>query len=407
MVSSPKVIKLLLSHGVSVNAPDNHNGDGDPPIAWAAEKGIPDVFEYMLSRGADIRAINNSGATLLHTVFLRGDKYIERHAEVVRIMLNHNFDMLAHTDHRRDAALHLAARCGSLEAVKLMLDEHLPQRLDVNMRGSENSTPLYQASECSQPEMVEYLISKGADVNIPNSSEFTPLHIAAGSGRLDIVRALVSAGANVNAIRTPFITVLYDAVFSKHVDVAELLLEHGADVNGYLPPTDRKTHLHIAAWDPATLKVLLKYGANVNAKDSTGSTALMYAASHRENPQMCEILLEHGADVRARDNEGRKAWNRAHETGTNATKEVLERYMDIWPVKTGNSASDIEEEFIGSPTASWELENFFVIEEVDAQLAAAAQAQQEGSGQDAVEEVEDADGPTQNATEAEGEDINL
>jgi hypothetical protein len=133
----------------------------------------------------------------------------------------------------------------------------------------------------------------------------------------------------------------------------------------------------------------------------------MYAASHWENPQMCEILLEHGADVRARDNEGRKAWNRAHETGTNATKKVLERYMDIWPVKNGESVNDMEEEFIGSPTESWELENFFVIEEVDAQLAAAARSQQEASEQEAVEEVEGADVPTQNAIEAEGEDINL
>ncbi|CUS07666.1 unnamed protein product [Tuber aestivum] len=438
------VIKILLARGVSVNAIDNHNstpvhwacgnstipilkllvdqdadlsardGDGDPPIAWAAEKGIPDTFEYMLSRGADIRATNSSGATLLHTIFLRGNKYLDKHAEVVRIMLNRDFDMLAHTDNHGDAALHLAARWGSLEAIKLMLDENLAQRLDVNMRGSDNATPLYQASENGALEMVEYLISKGADVNVPNSSESTPLHTAAFSGRLEIVRALVDAGADVNAIRGPFTTVLYEAVIAKHLQVADLLLERGADVNGYLPPTTLKTHLHIAAGHPETaaghpemLRVLLRHGANIDAKDSTGSTALMYAASCWEDPQMCEILLEHGADVRARDNEGRKAWNRAHESGMNATKKILEKYMDIWPAKSGNGADDMEEEFIGSPTESWELENFFVVQEVDAQLAAAAQAQEEAAMQDAVEGAENANSQVQNEAETEDEDVDL
>jgi ankyrin repeat protein len=53
-------------------------------------------------------------------------------------------------------------------------------------------------------------------------------------------------------------------------------------------------------------KFLIQRGANVNAKDKTGMTALMVAASHNNAP-MVGLLLESGADASAKNDQGQTA----------------------------------------------------------------------------------------------------
>lgn len=67
---------------------------------------------------------------------------------------------------------------------------------------------------------------------------------------------------------------------------------------------------------------LLNKGANVNVTDSTGSTALMESAQndHRETT---EVLLEKGADVNLTDNDGRTALIRAAARGHTKIARML------------------------------------------------------------------------------------
>lgn len=62
--------------------------------------------------------------------------------------------------------------------------------------------------------------------------------------------------------------------------------------------------LAIASGRVETVKSHLERGADANARDNTGSPALLIAAS-RGRQDICEILLEHGADPAASDASGR------------------------------------------------------------------------------------------------------
>lgn len=52
-------------------------------------------------------------------------------------------------------------------------------------------TPLHLACEYNSPEIVEFLISKGADVQGADSAGNTALHYAARCDNVDIVKKLV------------------------------------------------------------------------------------------------------------------------------------------------------------------------------------------------------------------------
>ena len=53
-----------------------------------------------------------------------------------------------------------------------------------------------------------------------------------------------------------------------------------------------------------TVEVLLSYGFNINLRNSSGATALHFAA-HNGCLSIVEYLISHGADVNAVDNNGR------------------------------------------------------------------------------------------------------
>ena len=92
--------------------------------------------------------------------------------------------------------------------------------------------PLGLAAFFRRPEVVDFLIAKGADVKAvaKNAMQVTALHSAvADGGHSRIAKALVAAGADVNVKQRHGWTPLHGAAHSGDREVVELLLAHGAD----------------------------------------------------------------------------------------------------------------------------------------------------------------------------------
>jgi glyoxylase-like metal-dependent hydrolase (beta-lactamase superfamily II) len=91
-----------------------------------------------------------------------------------------------------------AVRTGDLAKVKPLVEKD-PQL--VNARNPNGQTILFAAVMSCSPEIIEYLISKGADVNARDGFYMTPLLIACRSGLpLATIRLLVEKGADVNSV---------------------------------------------------------------------------------------------------------------------------------------------------------------------------------------------------------------
>ena len=124
--------------------------------------------------------------------------------------------------------LHRAAGGGDQEIIALLLE----RGADVDALGRRHvGTALHSAVRAWwQDGVAEGLIERGADVNA-RTVDFgkTPLHEALDSGDTELVRLLLEHGADPNATDVEGRTLLHWAAEGAAAPTIELLLDHGAD----------------------------------------------------------------------------------------------------------------------------------------------------------------------------------
>lgn len=160
---------------------------------WSADK-----FNETLNRcGAD--------GSFLHRV-TREDK-----GDMVRLLLSYGADASLKDSEGRTAsslAASDAARAAYVDTLfasiakddKVVIRKLLHSGLDVDVRDNavKHNTLLHWAVSFTNHEAVEYLAEQGATLDLPNAKGLTPLHEAAQAGNCDMVRLLLRHGADAN-----------------------------------------------------------------------------------------------------------------------------------------------------------------------------------------------------------------
>ena len=120
-------------------------------------------------------------------------------AKTVRKMLHADSGLAREYTEEGWTPLHLAA---TPEIAGMLLDARAdieaPNRHKFAGPGNK---PLHGATYLNRPEVVRYLLERGADPNSRDNAGFTALHLAVGNGWVECARALLEGGADAN-VRT-------------------------------------------------------------------------------------------------------------------------------------------------------------------------------------------------------------
>ena len=283
------LILLLLENKAD---PNILNKCDDYPIHLAS-KCLNDITicQLLVDFGADIKAVNNRGDTILYSQCGRGN------IDFVKWYLKH----------------------------------------DINAKNANDSTPLHNST--SHPKILKLLLKSNMDFDALNNGGNTPLHISMSnvintSNDNKCIELLLEAGAKINIKNSHGQTPLHLAVTRKKTDKSHLLLKmsnidiHSADKEGDTP-------LHLATKNKMNEIVikLLDMGAKQDILNKEGATPL-HLATKNGMKEIVIKLLDMGADRSILNKRGKTAHNLAVESGNSELISIFDNYPSTVSLRT-------------------------------------------------------------------------
>ncbi|KAE8691088.1 Ankyrin repeat-containing protein [Hibiscus syriacus] len=233
---------------------------------------------------------NQSGETALYVAA----EY--SYVDLVKEMINY-YDLVNAGIKARNGfdALHIAAKQGDLDILKVLLAVHPELAMTVDL---SNTTALHTAATQGHIDIVKFLLEAGSSLaTIARSNGKTPLHSAARNGHLDVVKALLASEPGI-AQRTDKKgqTALHMAVKGQNLAVVEELIRVNPLLMISMIDTKGNTCLHIATRKGRTqiIKLLLGYKeTDTTAVNRSGETAFD-TAEKTGHLQIASMLQQHG-----------------------------------------------------------------------------------------------------------------
>ena len=249
------LLQLLLSRGANINAVDSDHGT---VLTAAAFRGNEHIISLLLYRDANVNIVGGVCGTALAAAALQG------HTDIVLLLLKEGANINAvggrYGTALGAAALGAAAYGGKTHIVALLLD----RGADVNLVGGNYGTALLAAATSYESEdIVTLLLDKGADITEMGGEYGTVLATAAFSGDARTVSLLIDRGADVNKVGGKCETALGAAVAAQREYIVSLLLHHGADTAPITSELGTVLGHAIHQGSTAIVSLLLKHGASI------------------------------------------------------------------------------------------------------------------------------------------------
>ena len=169
---------------------DVRDDDGATPLMHAAANGRAGAVEVLLTHGADPKARDLAGDTvLIHTLFGEGEGVCMETVTLLRqkgVCIND-------TNGEGLTPLHMAVAYDDVTVGSFLIETGA----DMNKQDDSGQSPLIQAVTERKERMLVLLLRAKADVDQPDNQGRTALMLACGQNAPEFVRHLIAAGADV------------------------------------------------------------------------------------------------------------------------------------------------------------------------------------------------------------------
>ena len=261
----------------------------------ASQHNSLDVAKLLISKGADINAVDNEGFNALHHAI------VEVKSNVAKVLIDEGIDLNLTCRETKESVLHLAAEKGLYEVVEMIV------KRDESMKDWQNTdgfNALQLACMKGHSNVVAILTKESRDVSVYYiKSKDNILHLAArmcptsevprddrgfempkrfnGKSNAIVVKLLLQKCPQFRVLQTNgnYKTPLHEACMVGDLEVVKLLVAHSAEV---VNATTKKgdTPLHIAARHqyPKIVEHLLENKAVVDKTTYTGYSPLHEAS---------------------------------------------------------------------------------------------------------------------------------
>ncbi|MBE9042657.1 ankyrin repeat domain-containing protein, partial [Oscillatoriales cyanobacterium LEGE 11467] len=237
-------VRQLLAEGADPNA---INECGKSPLILAAMYGHMAVMGALLDAGADPNLGSDEDNSQGHTALMEvsGSFWVSNRAEAIGFLVERGADVNARNDSGQTALFAAGSHTDAVKALiaagadvdirdnegntVMMLGTWAVQQLLRRAGASEeglNDVALVDVARQGDLAKLEELLQTGVNVNY---SDGIALVAAAGEGHLAIVDRLIRSGADVNLGWKTGLTPIADAAYQGYLDVVERLLSAGAN----------------------------------------------------------------------------------------------------------------------------------------------------------------------------------
>lgn len=337
-ITTKEIVSILIENGANINYDD---GKGRTPLmgcmgvdkdmaSFLIEKGADVNYtgsfafsnedkEYFIKGGIDARYVNSLSTC---TTTPLSEAIVLNDEETVSFLIEKGADVnLTESTNTKDnkeyseTMLQKAIYNGNKKIISLVLDAGA--KINDNCQNSGTALITAIDTKSYDPEIVSFLIERGADVNLESAFHgMTPLAFAVSQNNKDAVLLLLKNGADPNKESSNFGTPLGIAFKAVNKEMCSLLLENGANSDEALCISAGMPNTEVAQF-------FLDRGADVNCESYNALTPLQCAIAVGTK-EMVLFLISNGADIN-------------YETSRNVSDKIGARTSLETAIETGNA----------------------------------------------------------------------